>query len=297
MVEASGTVGGRLASRTLEARQGMARFDAGAQFFTVRSERFRRLVQQWQEAGVVRQWSEGFATADGSYYRDGYPRFRGEPDMQAIAQHLAKGLELQLGTRIVRIEYEAGWRAVDDGGHVYEAPYLILTPPVPLALELLQNGGTSLPPHTHELLSRIHYDPCWAVLAVLDGPSRIPQPGGMWPGGDLISWMADNVQKGISQVPSVTIHGSPEFSRNHFDSAPEEAARMLLQEAQPWLGATVVRYEVQRWEHSIPVQLHNEPVLFCEQPGPLAFAGDAFAGPRVEGAALSGLAAAEVWEL
>ena len=132
-----------------------------------------------------------------------------------------------------------------------------------------------------------------ALLVVLEGPSGVPRPGGMWPGGEIIGWLADNTQKGISpEVHAVTIHATPEFSRTHYETAPEEVARLLLAEARPWLGSRVLMVQQQRWRYSIPRLTYPEPCLVVPGPPPLLFAGDIFAGPRVEGAALSGLAAA-----
>ena len=53
--------GGRLATR----RIGDATLDHGAQFFTVRESEFEHVVQQWVQAGIVREWCKGFATPDG----------------------------------------------------------------------------------------------------------------------------------------------------------------------------------------------------------------------------------------
>ncbi len=50
---------------------------------------------------------------------------------------------------------------------------------------------------------------------------------------------------------------------------------------------------IYRWEHSQPVETRDERFIYVEGPPPLVFCGDAYGGPKVEGAVLSGLAAAE----
>ena len=62
---------------------------------------------------------------------------------------------------------------------------------------------------------------------------------------------------------------------------------------QPYLTAEsrMVEAQIKRWRYSFPETLYEQPVLVAGGVPPLAFAGDAFGGPRVEGAYLSGLAA------
>ncbi len=291
--EAGGRVGGRIASYAMALPGGKrAVFDHGAQYFTVRSDRFRQHAEQWLDAGVTRQWSTGFATPGAPSYGDGEPRYQGVPHMAALPTHLARALDIRLNTPITAAQFTDRWSLLSEQGNRFEGGALILTPPVPQSLALIEAGNAALPVDTHAALSPIKYDPCLALLVALDGPSNVLEPGGLWPGSGAISWLADNAQKGISPVPCLTIHGSPEFSRGYFDAPEEEVARLLLVESAPWLGAKAIAHHLVRWRYSSPVAVHDQPTLFCSSPGPLAFAGDAFAGPRVEGAALSGLAAA-----
>jgi predicted NAD/FAD-dependent oxidoreductase len=161
-------------------------------------------------------------------------------------------------------------------------------------LELLNTGGVEVAPIPLSVLKRITYEPCIAVLYILDGPSDIPEPGGMWTVSEPITWIADSHTKGISAAPgAVTVHAGPEFSEEYWNADDAEIVILLSEVTRPWLGSLPVETEVIRWPFSKPVMTYPDPCLVIEEGSPLILAGDAFAGPRVEGAYLSGLAAAE----
>ena len=86
-----------------------------------------------------------------------------------------------------------------------------------------------------------------------------------------------------------------EQSQAHWDDPPEELRAWALEAAAPWIGgAGVVAARVRRWRFAGPQTIWPEACWTPESGPPWHSAGDAFAGPKVEGAALSGLAAAAV---
>lgn len=282
-------VGGRMATR----RFGDGRFDHGAQFFTVRDPAFAAQVARWQEAGDAALWSLGFPNGDGPA-ADGHPRYRGAAGMTSGPKAVAAGLDVRLDTRVTSVRRDGNQWLLDlEGGEPLRGTALLLTPPVPQSLALLDAGGVALPAPLRDQLSSVTYAPCLSLLVLLDGPSGVPAPGGLQLGGEPIFWIGDNQQKGISTVPALTIHGGPEYSRSRFGLDTALIAAELLRAARPWLGSAVRGWQLQRWRYSLPLTPRPERFLALPAGPPLLFAGDAFGGPRVEGAALSGLAAGE----
>ena len=289
ILEKEEKVGGRM--RTDRVEEGV--FDHGAQFFTVRGEHFGEMVEGWLSAGVAEEWTCGFADASGEKNEDSYPRYKGVRGMTAIAEHLARGLDVRTGGEVSELRRsKRGWEVVA-GSSTYDAAALALTGPAPPALALVDGNGIPLPEEAREALEGIKYDPCIAVMALLDSEGAVPEPGGVQIGGDPLFWIADNRKKGISKVPAVTIHAGPEWSREQMQEDDEKVSNLLLEEAKDYLRTGVKRTVVYRWENSQPVTPHDEPFVYTEGPPPLVFCGDAYAGPKVEGAVLSGLAAAE----
>jgi renalase len=288
------SVGGRLATR----RIGPGRADHGAQFFTVRTPEFQAWVDQWVDEGLVYRWSTGWSDGSLSSVKpDGHPRYAVRRGMNALAKRLAQGLDIRVDVRLVAVApTEKGWLARDDNGEVYTGRALLLTPPVPQALALLEAGGVQLSSTDRAALERIAYVPCVAGLFWVEGAVDLPEPGALQQPGAPISWIADNQRKGISpEATLITVHAGAEYSRQLWD-APEGEALAALQEG---LGAfmdpsaRIREAQVKRWRYAQPTILHPERYLLATGLPTLAFAGDAFGWPRVEGAALSGMAAAE----
>jgi renalase len=286
-------VGGRLATRWSDTPEGVrAVYDHGAQFFTVRSQIFRERVESWQRAGLVSEWARGFADGTGSPHADGHPRYVARGGMNALARDMAASLPVRLNSQVGSISWRNGWEVALTSGETISAASLILTPPVPQSLALLDAGGTVLPTTTRQELERIDYDPCFAVLVELESASRLPEPGALQLRSEPLAWIGDNTRKGVSPDSfTVTIHAGPDFTREFWDAPHELVAAKLLDAARQWLGP-VRRWQVHRWRYSQPIEPHPHACLRVDTPGPLVFAGDAFGEPRVEGAFLSGVAAA-----
>ena len=285
-------VGGRLATR----RIGEGVFDHGAQFFTSADTEFDAEVAAWVDAGVVAEWFDTRLEPDGSRVSDGHPRWRGTAGMAGIAKHLASSLDVRTGCRLVSVAVDRdGWIATDADGGMIRAGSVVLTSPVPQTLALLEAGGVDLDAIDRVELEAVDYHPCIAVLALLDGPSGIPEPGALRPAGEPLDWVADNQMKGISPVPALTVHAGSATSRELWAASDADVVRELLG-AVPGLAANPLPdgVQVQRWLYARPVLCRPESARLLAGLPTAVLAGDAFGGARVPGAAASGIAAASL---
>jgi renalase len=279
VLEKSRGVGGRMATK----RFGTAVFDQGAQFFTARDPRFEAEVAAWSRAGVAGPWPGG------------EPRRQvGRPSMTAAPKHLARDLDVRLEHKVTAVRHHACacWEIEIEGQGVWRAERLVLSSPVPQSLALLAAGGVDLPPSLQTELATLDYHPCLAWLAQLDGPGALPRAG-VAPAEGPVRWVADNVVKGLAEPAAGgawTVHTTPEFAAAHYADDETVIAPRLLPHLSPWLdGARVVASRLHRWRYSEPKRTWSEPCLWLPEMK-LGFCGDAFGGPKVEGAALSGLA-------
>jgi renalase len=279
--------GGRMATR----RIGLARLDHGAQFFTVRDAKFQRYVDQWLDAGVVRQW---FCRAPYDSGPAGHPRYCGNAGMADVPNYLARDLDVQRAQTVVQVQRAAQqWLVRSACGAEFRARHLVVTAPLPQALELLQTSGLDYAGSALTQLRAVRYERGLATLAILDAPSGLPGAGFLKLQDATLSWIADNQAKGISpQVPCVTIHAAAAFAAQHWDSPDAVRGSLMLNSAAKYLASNVVEFSCHRWGYTLPINPYPE-AYFHNPDLSLSIAGDAFGGERVEGAALSGLAVGE----
>lgn len=281
VIERGRSVGGRMATR----RIGSATLDHGAQFFTVRTPDFARRVDDWRARGLVTVWSDGFGD------RDGHPRYMARGGMTALAKDLADALDVETDTMAFAVRPggpETAWRVVIDDGTHRDADAVIVTCPLPQAFALLVDSGLDVA----DTLFRVDYDRALTLLVRLDAAPSVPEPGGMQDPDDVFGFVAENRAKGISKTPALTLHANPRWSDEHWDADPDTTRLALESAAARWLGsAHIVQSQVKRWRFARPRTVWPDPCWVSDD-GTVVIAGDAFGGPRVEGAHNSGLTAA-----
>lgn len=270
-------------------------FDDGAQFFTVKDQRFGTLVEDWVHRGVVGNWFQSQLIRGGASNPDGFPRYCGTKGMRSIIDDLAKGLDVRTGVNVTALNGKKGSYTLKLGnGEEWNADAVVLTAPVPQALGLLATGGLKLADTDRKLLEQVDYSPCLTVLAVLDAPSSgLTEWGGLRVQGEYIDWIADNHLKGISGACAVTIQAMPEFSRERWAEDDDAIAARLLDNAKALLLAQAKAWRVMRWKLAKPLAVHPFTHVAAAGAPTCVLAGDGFQGYRVEGAAISGMEAGE----
>ena len=310
-------IGGRLATKRIDRDEPTeAVFDYGTQYFSVEHPKLKPWIDDWLKQGIIKEW---FGNDTDKI------RYCGVNGTRGIAKYLAKDLNVHTSSKVIKVSYDEQWLVETEGdrflngalrqrpegtlhpkgavslmgetpktalNRFYKGDTLIMTPPVPQSLALLDASEIALPPDIKSSLERVRYYSCIAVLALLEKHSNIPAPGGIALEDESLIWLADTYQKGISNSYAVTLHATPKFSETHWDSDDAEIADKLFTAASEYLNSAVTKYQVHRWRYSLPKTFYNEPCLVLPELS-LVMAGDAFVAPKIAGAMLSGIAASE----
>ncbi|MFC1701791.1 FAD-dependent oxidoreductase [Pseudomonadota bacterium] len=281
--------GGRMSTR----RKDGFRFDHGAQYFTARDPRFRRHVMAWQERGLVERWEAriGVATGDDiERVSQATERFVPVPSMNQVCRELLQDLEdCRFDWQARSFDYEnRKWTVQSDSGDSVEGDVLILTPPPEQVRSLLAD---------HEVdaaLQSLEMRPCWAVMAVLDRP-LFADWDALFVNHGPLSWVAGQAGRpGRPAADAWVLHGSPDWSQDHLEDGPETVRDQLLDAARQLPGVSqfkVLEADAHRWRYALAREPLNQGAFWFGSKR-LAVAGDWCYGSKVEGAFLSGIAAA-----
>ncbi len=289
--EKSRGAGGRMATR----RTNFGDFDHGAQYFTARDERFKRYVASWIEQGVVAGWKGRIAVYDcegeyGESSSDG--RFVGMPGMSSVAKHVVRDLDMRTLTRVKHIRRQAArFELLDEHEEslgVFDR--VIVTAPAPQTTELVRPFDDLA-----SAIQNITLNPCWAVMFQLVDQLPIEWAGAFVNLGPL-RWISRNSSKPDRDhgAENIVVHASPEWSSARVEMGSDQVCSELLAAFWRVLGLEpqpVVQAESHRWLYSIPAQVAPES-CFSNAEETVFACGDWAGGPRVEGAFLSGCAAA-----
>jgi hypothetical protein len=296
LFEREGAPGGRMSSRRLETLS----FDHGVQYFTTQDATFEGVLRDWLAAGVVARWAARttvLAARGPGEGVDSVARFVGVPTMQAVALHMARGLDLRLGAEVGGIERRSGRWALSapDGADLDEAGFdrVVVAAPSNVAARLLQASAD-----IRERAASVPWDSCWAVMLALARPSGIDFDAAFVSDDPILGWVARESSKPQRSplkgaVESWILHAHPSWSGAYLDMEEAEASRWLQRAFAARVGRPLAQAAVaaHRWRVALPVTPLPEAFLYDPDLG-IGAAGDWCGGPRVEGAYRSGLALA-----
>ena len=289
-----------------------------------------RLVQRW--AGPFRTWQDGQLGPD-PRPGDRYVAVPGMSALaRAFAEPLGSAVQAGLRVEALRRDGDGWWLSVRRlADEVLFAcgpfPALVLALPPPQARALLATAGSDgaasgspsggaapngTPPNVaHPIDGPLAYgqvaqqlealaaslQPCLAAMAAFREPVT---------GGDGAVFVTDPVlgfaahdggKPGRAGAPTYVLHGAAAWSQAQFEQPLEGSFDALLAAFARVVGGPLpelLHRGMHRWRYALASPPPPGPAAVFDRDLQLAAAGDAFVGGRVEGAFLSGVAAAQL---
>lgn len=274
--------GGRCATRVVTAidlprgLSGDVAFDHGAQYFTVRDDRFSEIAAEWERDRVIGKWTGRIVSFDGEGWEDveaGTNRYVGTPGMIAIAAAMALGLDVAYGTKIESVDELKAFDRI-----------ILAIPPAQAS-----KFGIAVP--------ELSMKPCWAVMAAFE--ERVAARfDAAFVNGSALSWIARNTSKPKRnyKIDAWVLHASTSWSEAHVDDRPDDVGAFLMETFDDLIPSGLPKAfyaSVHRWKYAtadppLAVGAISDPssrVICC---------GDWCRGARIEDAYLSGLLAADL---
>ena len=288
-------------------------FDSGAQYFTVRDDRFALALAT--VPGVCRPWSASTVRvldAAGRVTAASLPPSEAHwvacPGMDALASTWAQPLQqtsqLHTDARVVCIERDRmqaqGWQVTTESGSgaqqvIAGFDAVLLAMPATPARALLVSSDLHIP--LMDDLGLVTIAPCWTLMlafpqAVRPGLTTLgPQWNAARSTHHRIAWLARESSKPQrSSVERWTVQASPAWSEEHLEDQPARVQDKLLKAFSEVTGirATPSHAQVRRWRYAQTQQPLGRSHLW-DADAQLGACGDWCLGHRVEDAFISGL--------
>ncbi|MES2941571.1 MAG: FAD-dependent oxidoreductase [Pseudomonadota bacterium] len=307
--EKSHGAGGRMSTRETE----FGAFDHGAQYFTVRDERFELALAT--ASGLVRPWSANtvrILDELGRVVTASLPpkesHWVAKPGMNALvrqwAQPLAAEGRLLLETQVTRIETDKlsprRWQLQTEGlgpGSPVHSGFdaVVLAIPSVQAQALLESS--QLANTMANAIGKVDVAPCWTLMIAFPQASQpnLPHLGPQWNAArsthHRIAWLARESSKpGRGPIERWTVQASPEWSLRHLEDDNERVKGKLLKAFTEVTGirAAPPHAEVHRWRYAQTTTPLGKTHLWDAKSG-IGACGDWCLGHRVEDGFVSGL--------
>jgi len=292
--EKSRSCGGRMAMRNRNGYQ----FDHGAQFFIVRSQRFKDFITSYINAGVIARWDARFVELERNVitaqrrWTDEHPHYVATPGMNALGKAMAKDLSVQLDTTVSSIEKtNAGWRLSDSSGQslgIYE--WVVAAIPAAQSAKLLPESFA----HISDVEDKQMLG-CYSLMLGFEQPLPIDWDAA-WVARADVSWICNNNSKpGRPDKYTLLVHSTNSWADANMERDDHEVTRHLVDETSKVMGHDVSQadhIDLHRWRYANIKKQSGEPAL-VDTNNRLAAIGDWCIKGRIESAFLSGMQAAE----
>ncbi|KAI3980295.1 hypothetical protein MKX01_001366 [Papaver californicum] len=323
--------GGRMSQRRETTEDGKElMFDHGAPFFTIKDNGVMDLVREWEQRGFVAEWKEKFGSFDSATAKFGEAdeeestkrKYVGTPGMNSICKTLCNepGVEPKFGATVASVQWLEDknlWSLIDLNGQAL-GDFDGLVASHNSIVNLWPSTGRKSPldltsfPELAAKLKNIPAIPRFALmLAFPEHLSSIPVRGFSFKNSEVLSWAyCDSSKPGRSTSSECwVLHSTADYARTIISkTGHQKPSSLLLTEVAEEMLKEFLRIDshipkpfftrAHRWGGAFPATaVAEDEKCLWDASKKLAICGDFCVSPNVQGALVSGVAAAAKFTL
>ncbi|GAB4166544.1 MAG: hypothetical protein Tsb006_5880 [Rickettsiaceae bacterium] len=287
--EKSRGFGGRIATRYSENFE----FDHGAQFFTIKTDKFKKFMQPLLDKGVVDVWKAKFVEINANNithkteWNSNYPHYVGVPRMNMVCKHLAHSLDITLETEVKRIERlgEYKWQLFNSNNDVLgKFDWVISSIPSFQAHKLLPSEFAY-----HDYLKSVKMLGCYSLMLGFENRLDIEWDAALVKNSN-ISWISHNSSKpGRKTLNSIVALTSNKWAEENMEASIDSVKADMLETLLhiiKYKKDNLIRCEIHRWRYA-NVGKNTKYKYLLNQNNKLAAIGDWCISGRIESGFLS----------